>query len=133
MKSLVPPVAQGHPQRVDDMAGNVVLDFKQVGEITVETLGPQMRAVGGVDQLRGDPDAIAGTSDGAFQYIARSEGAAYLPQIDCLALVGKAGVARDHHQPGDLRQVGDDVLADTVGKILLFRVARPVLEREYGD
>ena len=53
--------------------------------------------------------------------------------VDRAPLVGEARIARDHRQTGDLRQIGDDVFADAVGEILLFRVARHVGERQDGD
>ena len=43
------------------------------------------------------------------------------------------GVARDHQEPAQLGQRGDDVLADAVGEILLLRIAAHVDEGQHGD
>jgi hypothetical protein len=47
---------------VDDTAGNVVLDRKDIGQIAVIAVSPQVSAIGGVDKLRRNPDAIAGAA-----------------------------------------------------------------------
>ena len=53
-------------------------------------------------------------------------------RLQRLALVGEAGVAADHEQAADLAQIGDDVLGDPVGEILLLRIAAHVVERQDG-
>jgi hypothetical protein len=40
--------------------GDLVLDREDIGEIAVVTLGPNVVAGFGLDQLRGDADAVAG-------------------------------------------------------------------------
>ena len=42
------------------------------------------------------------------------------------ALVGEARVARDHEQPAQPREAGDDVFGDPVGEVLLLGVAAHV-------
>ena len=86
-----------------------------------------------VDELRGDPHALAGAADRAFEHRAHAEFAADGANVDRASLIGEARVARDHRQAGDLRQIGDDVFADAVGEILLLRIARHVGERQNGD
>ena len=39
----------------DHRAGNLVLNLEDVGQFAIVSLGPQMHAVRGADQLRGDP------------------------------------------------------------------------------
>ena len=56
-----------------------------------------------------------------------------LLQLNGLALVGETGVAPDHEQAADLRQIGDDVLGDPVGKELLPRVVTHIVERKHRD
>ena len=50
--------------------GDLVLHGKDVSEIAVVTLGPDMLAALGFDQLRSDADAIAGFAQAAFEHIA---------------------------------------------------------------
>ena len=57
--------------------------------------------------------------------------------VNGLALVDERGIARDHVEPAQLRQRGDDVLADAFGKIFLLRLAahdwRTAARRSRGD
>ena len=43
-----------------------------------------------------------------------------------------ARIARNHEQPADTRQRGDDLLYDAIGEVVLLGVAAHVLEREDG-
>src|SRR6202030_3228259 len=56
-----------------------------------------------------------------------------LLQVDRFALVDERGIARDDEKPAQLRQRGDDVLADAVGKIVLRRIVGHIGEGQYGD
>jgi hypothetical protein len=49
-----------------------------------------------------------------------TDGAIHL--TDRASLVGETRVARDDHQAGDLRQIGDNVFADAVGEVFLLDV-----------
>src|SRR5207237_7821826 len=55
-------VAQARLDRADDAQGNLVLQFEDVVERAVISLGPDMRAGRGLDQLRGDTDPVRGFS-----------------------------------------------------------------------
>ena len=68
-----------------------------------------------------------------FQDVAHPEFAPDLAHVDGLALVDEARIARDHEQPLDPRQSGDDVLDHPVGEIVLLRVAAHVLKRQHRD
>src|SRR6266566_669379 len=92
-----------------------------------------MPATGRVDELCGDPHTITGTADRAFEYRLNTKLTADGANIDRAPLVGEARVARDHYQIRDLRQVGDDVFADSVGEILLLRIPRHVGEWQNRD
>src|SRR5215472_13100605 len=92
-----------------------------------------MPAAGRVDKLCGDPHTITGTADRAFEYRLHAKLAADRANIYRTSLVGEARVTRDHHQAGDLRQVGDDVFADSVRAIFLLRIPRHVGKWQNGD
>ncbi len=113
--------------------GDLVLQREDVGEIAVVPVGPDVVASLGFDQLGGDANAIGGPSHAAFEHVAHAEFAPDLLQIDCAALVGEGGVARDDEQRGVARQSGDDVFGDPVGDELLLGVAAHVRERQHGD
>ena len=78
-------------------------------------------------------DPVARLAHAAFQHVAHAEFATDLFHVDWLALVGKTRVAGDDAQLGQLRKIGNDVLADAVGKILLLGVSAHVVEGEDCD
>ena len=119
--------------RGDDGFGDLVLHREHVGEVAVVALRPEMAAGGDIVELRRDAHAVAALADAALDHIADAELLGDLFHVDGLALVDERRVARDHEEPAQLRQRGDDVLADAVGEILLLRIAAHVGERQHGD
>ncbi len=117
----------------DDLVGDLVLQVENVFQRAVVAVGPQMRPGRGLDQLRRDAHPVARLAHASFQDIAHAELTPDLSHIDGSALVGEARIARDHEQPFDPRQAGDDVLDHAVGEILLLRIAAHVLERQDRD
>src|SRR5262249_6367351 len=113
--------------------GDLVLHDKDVGEIAVVALGPDVRARERVDKLGRDPYPVAAPAYAAFEDIADAQFAPDPFHIDALALVGEARIARDDEQPTDAREGGDDVLDHTIGEVFLLRIAAHVLERQYRD
>src|SRR6185437_16334545 len=92
-----------------------------------------MRAGLRFDELSGDADAVARLAHAAFEHIAYAELAPDALDVDGLALVDEARIARDHEQPADAREAGDDILDHAVGEILLFGIAAEILEGQHGD
>src|SRR6476620_6935221 len=86
-----------------------------------------------VDQLPGDAHAIAALAYRPFEHVAHTERSRHVLHIYGLALVSEGRITRDHEQPTDAAQFGDDVLDDAVGKVFLLRIAAHVLERQHGD
>ena len=64
------------PDAADDAGRDLVLDGEDVVERPVVALGPEVGAGGGIDQLRGHPDAVAGLADAALEHVADAELAA---------------------------------------------------------
>src|SRR5258708_15962323 len=50
--------------------GDLVLDREDIGEIAVVTLGPDVVAGFGLDQLRGDADPVPGFSQASSHHVA---------------------------------------------------------------
>src|SRR6516162_3378674 len=86
-----------------------------------------------VDQLRRHPHAVARPANAAFKSEPDSEIPTHLWNIYSLVLVDECRVARDHEQAGDLGQVGDNVIADTVAEIFLLQVATHVGEWKHHN
>src|SRR5215472_18348922 len=86
-----------------------------------------------VEKLGGYPNPVATAAHAAFENIAHTELASDLADVDGAALVGKTRIARDHKEPLDARQAGDDFLDHPVSQIFLFGVAAQIGKRQYGD
>src|ERR1700720_3046651 len=92
-----------------------------------------MQPILAVDELGRDPDALARLADAAFQDRGDVEAPAHLLHVGGPALVGEYRIARDDGKARDLREIGDDVLGDAIGEILLLRIAAHVVEGQDGD
>ena len=95
---------------------------KNVGKVPIVPLRPDVVAGLALDQLTGDPDAVAGLAETALQHISNAELAPNLLYVDGAAFVGERGIAGDHEQRGIARQRGDDVLGDPIGDEFLLGV-----------
>src|SRR5665811_2077064 len=107
-------LAQLDLKRGYDLAREFVLHGENIGEVTIEAVGPDMRTALCVDELAGNADAVARLAHPTSQPVTHAEFAADPLHVDRLALVGEARVAGDDVQLRQLRKIGDDVLADTV-------------------
>src|ERR687894_1758993 len=82
-----------------------------------------MRIALGVDQLGIDPYLVSRPADAAFQHIANTEFAADLPGVNRFAFVGEGAVARDYECTRDVRQIGRQILGETVGSVRARAIA----------
>ena len=121
----------GH--RCRDALGDLLLDREHVLDGSVVPLRPEMGAGRGIDELGGDAHAVAGAADAALDHVAGAERAADLAHVRALAAEGERGVAGDHHEVAEARELRDDVLGDAVAEVGLFRIAAHVVERQHRD
>src|SRR5215831_1721031 len=107
----VPDLSRDDPRgyRAGDALCDLVLDGKYVGQLAVVSLGPEMVPGFGIDQLRRDPDPIAGTTDAAFDHVTHAQLARHLADIHSGPLVSERRAARNDKEGAVARQVGDDV------------------------
>ena len=92
-----------------------------------------MAAIGAVDELRGDAQPLPRLAHAAFEHESGVQILADVADIDGAALVGEGGIAGDYREPAVAGEQGQDVFGDTVGEVLLLRVATHVDERQDGD
>ena len=109
------------------------MDGKKVIDGTVVGLGPQMEAVGGIDQLGGDAQLAADLSDTAFQERADPERLADLARVLLAALESERGVARRDLQSGDARERRRDFFRQAVAQVIGVGFAAEIVERQDGD
>jgi hypothetical protein len=117
----------------DDPLGDVVLDREDVAQLAVVAFGPDMLAGLRVDELARDPEPLPGRPDAALEHVAHPEIARDLADIHGPALVDEGRVARDHEEPAQPRERGDDVLAQSVGEEILRGIAAEIGERQDRD
>ena len=125
--------AQLNLERSNDLLCELVLHGEDIREIGIKALAPDVSAARSIDKLTGNAHPVACLAHAAFQHVAHAEVTPNLLHVDRLALVGKARIARDNMQLRQFRKIGNDVLADTVGKILLLRISTHVVEGEDGN
>src|SRR5450759_716269 len=80
------------------------------------------------NQLRIDADPITAPTNAALQDVPNAEFSTHLAQINPFALVSETRIARDHEQVGKAGKLGDNVFRNSVGKVLLLRVATHILK-----
>src|SRR5271154_7346265 len=119
--------------RGNNSVSDLVLHREHVGETAIVALCPDVAAGGDVVELGGDAYAIAALSHAALDEVTDAEFGCDLLHVRGLALIDERRISRDNEEPAQLRQCGDDVLTDAIGKILLFQVAAHVCERKHRD
>ena len=77
-----------------------------------------------------DPHPVPGLANAALDHIGNAQLLGDLLQVHGLALVGEDGVAAEHEQARDIRQIGDDVLGDAVAEELLLGIVAHVGKRQ---
>ncbi|MCY1549075.1 hypothetical protein D9M68_852270 [compost metagenome] len=92
-----------------------------------------MRSGRCIDQLPDNAHAIVQLAHTALEHIAHAELAPDLFHIHGPALVGKAGVTRNHEEPIDARQASDNVIDYAVDEVFLRLAATQIRERQDGD
>ena len=123
---------QGDAQRLRDAARDLVLDGEHVLELAVVALGPRRVAGAGLDELRRDPEAVAGAADAPLEHVRRVELLADLGCRDRLVAEADHLRAREDPELRDLRELGDDVFGHPVAEVLVVLHAAQVLEVEDG-
>src|SRR5437762_1884172 len=68
-----------------------------------------------------------------FQHVADAQLSSDLLDIDSLALVGEARIARDDEKRFKARECGDDVFYHPIREVFLLGIAAHVLERKHCD
>jgi hypothetical protein len=125
--------SEGHLKRAGDGRRDLILHRKNVGQLAVVALRPEMAAVGGRDQLRGDADAAPGPPHAAFQDRRHSQSFGNLANVQLFTAKRKRRRPSNHLQPRNLRQSVDDLLGQPVAEIFLLLVAAHVGERQNRD
>ncbi len=111
--------AQADAQRSNELLRDLGLDREDVAEIPVIALRPQVIAVRGTHELRGDPHALTRLADAALEHRAYTERATDFAHVGGPALELERRGARGDPQVADAAQRVDDLLGDAVAEVLL--------------
>ena len=84
-----------------------------------------------VDQMRGDPEAVPGPLQAAFEHVADAEFAGDRADIDRSALVGEGRRVGDHGKRSEAGESRDDLRRHAVGDVVLVGIAAQVLKGEH--
>ena len=113
--------------------GNVTLDGKDIRQLAIERLRPDVRISRGINQLRDDAQPIRRASNAALDDVRDTELRRDLLRALVGFLIAHHRGARDHLEASDLRELGDDVLGDTVAEVLIVCAGAHVRQRQHGD
>jgi hypothetical protein len=102
-----PPAAQTHrfghdelrPDRIDDTIGDIILPREDIGNRAIVPVGPDVNALGRIDQLGGDSDVATRLPHAALEHVTCAQIGRQLPDVDRFAFEGKAGVTIDNREP----------------------------------
>ena len=111
---------------------DLTLDCKQLIQIAVVFLSPDVRVGARVDQLRVQVNPITAPACASFQHMRHPKRIADLAHISFAAVFHHAGPA-DDFEVGDLRQLGQNVVLHTIGERRVFFLVAQVFKRQNGD
>ena len=111
------------PRRSHERPGNgprnVVANIKYVVHLPVISVGPELAPRARIDQLRRYTHVLIGTLDTAFNDVVNTELLTDLPDIRSLVLICQRELRAMTKEIGKLGQPRDQLLGDSVGKVLL--------------
>jgi hypothetical protein len=120
-------------ERGHDVSRDLVLKGEDVRKDAIETLGPEMAACPGVDQLGGYANPVSRLPDASLEDVADLQLAGELVDLHGLSLEIEGRVAGNDEDRRDLGEIGDDVLGDAIAEILLLRITAHIGERQDED
>jgi hypothetical protein len=127
------PAQQRELELSDDRRGDLVLDGENVIQRPIPGLRPQLGVGAGIDQLRRDPQHVAGPAHRALEDMRHVQLPGDFGDRDVLALERERRGARDHPELGNLRQQVQQLLGNAVREVLLLGIGTPVHKGQHRD
>src|SRR5215470_4792774 len=109
------------------------LDGKDVTQLSIVRLGPELRAGLHVNQADIDPYLIACLLDATLKDVRYAKLLRDLGKIARLALILLRGSARNHFQIRDFSQTRQDFLLDAISEISVLWIAAQILKGQDRD
>ena len=120
-------------ERRHHRVGDLILDREDVLVVAVVGLRPEVIAVVGSDQLRGDADALARAAHAPLEQVRHPQLLGDGRDVVAAALEVEGRGARRHPQVRHLREQVEQLLGETVGEVLLVPVLAHVGEGQHRD
>jgi len=126
-----------HDELGGDRLGQLVLCLERLVAVQIVALGPNVVAVGDLDELRGHANDVADLADAARQDEADPKLAAELGNTD-LRTIGRLldvfGARASHdHEADDGGKLGHDILGEAVGESGLLGLAAEIGEAQHRN
>src|ERR1700733_5914685 len=112
---------------------NIILNGKNIDHLTIIPFRPEMRFIVYLDELSGDPNAIARSSDAAFENGSYSESLTDDAQILFLAAKSKRRRASNYPQLLHLGKSIDNLFSQAVAEVLVLLVSAEVHKGEHSN
>ena len=120
-------------KRADDGAADLVLNGENVPQRAVVCLRPQVDARSRIDQLRRDPEAVAGAAHAAGEHGGRVQALPRRAHIHVAPLQLRGGLPRRHAQALHLGQPADQLLCQAVAEVFVVGLRAEVGEGQHRD
>ena len=120
-------------QDSDDGGGDLILNVKNIRELAVVAIGPDVLVGAPIDQLDDHPNAVSGFSDASLEQIVGAELAGDTAEVNGLTLVFERRVAGDDEKAAKTGKLREDFLRQPVGEELLLGIAAHIGQRQHGD
>ena len=110
------------------------LDGEDISQIAVVIFRPNVLVTICVDQLHAHSDAVADSTDAAFQKRGYAQRFAYFPSVaHGIAAIRHDRHARDNLQIADLRKIGQNIVLDAVGEVFVLLFVAKALKGENSN
>ena len=120
-----------HVDPLGDIATHLTLHGQNVPSIAVVGLRPEVPVLCSIDELNLDPHPVAGSENGALDDPLHAQLSRDFGKGLVGALVTHGGGAGDHLERLDRCEIGDQLIRQAVGKVLLSGIARQVGQRKH--
>ena len=120
-------------QRLGDALGEIALDRKNIRDIAVVIVCPEMLVSVGVDQLHVDTHPVARATHTALENIGNTQRLANVTNVRRAATVLHHRGARNHLQVADLGQIRKHVVLNSVCEIRVGLIVTKIFKRQHGN
>src|SRR6267143_5157744 len=116
-----------------DFASEIVFQLQNVLDSAVVAFRPNVLVRGGANQLNANAHAVVDALNGAFNNAIYMKFVCNFRRLLDGALIADDRRAGDHLERADFGELGDQLVGETVGKILLRGIGRKIDQGQNGD